>query len=78
MIPHYALAAIVGAGCHGMEKELELPIGPNEKGQPLPTTLRSAIDKFVSPDSIARHIFDKAFIDFYAATREDEVSQWWS
>ena len=76
VVPHYALAAIIGAGCRGIEKQAKIPIGPNEKGQLLPTRLRSAIEKFQSPDSIARQIFDNDFVDFYAATREDEVCQY--
>lgn len=76
--PHYAMAAILGAGLRGIRKKLPLTVPPTrfrkmEELEFLPNTLDEAVRRFKAPSSVAREIFGDEFVDFYAATREHEL-----
>jgi glutamine synthetase len=73
-VPHHALAAIIGSGLYGVTENLKLPIPPGVRGEPLPTHLRTAIDRFRSPVSLARKVLGDAFVNYYTALKENEVS----
>jgi glutamine synthetase len=77
--PYLALAAAVGAGLWGIEKEIEPgdPVEGNsyEKKHPakaqLPRTLMEAAGR-LKASKAARALFGDAFVDHYSATREWE------
>lgn len=69
--PHYALAALVGAGWRGVERGLELE--EEGEGEALPSTLEEATRAFGARGSVAREVLGDGFVDFFAATREHEV-----
>jgi len=77
--PYLALAAALGAGLYGIEKQWqpEIPITGNAYDQKhpefltLPRTLWDAAQKFKSSDA-ARNLFGDAFVDHFAASREWE------
>ena len=82
MNPYLAMAAVVAAGLHGVEKGLKLtapPItGTNQGADHIPRAPRSLIEttrRFKASD-IARDWFGDAFVDHFAATREWEHRQW--
>ncbi|KAH9817354.1 hypothetical protein DFH28DRAFT_889981 [Melampsora americana] len=80
MNPHYALAAIVGAGIYGIEQKLELKDYPPIDSQDstsnrplsLPKTLEQATKQFMRPESKARIIFGNDFVEHFGMTREHE------
>jgi len=77
--PYLALAAALGAGLYGIEKEWqpEPPIKGNAYDQnhpeflALPRTLWDAAQRFKSSDA-ARNLFGDAFVDHFGASREWE------
>ena len=81
--PHYTLAAVFLAGLRGVEEKLEIRVPPSasrtpEDGKPkmLAGSLDEALRRFAAPDSVARKLFDPAFIAFFAASREHELKLW--
>jgi glutamine synthetase len=80
--PYLAIAALLAAGLHGVEKKLKLtapPIrGTNEGSENIPRAPRSLKETtaiFKASDA-ARDWFGDAFVDHFAATREWEWRQW--
>jgi glutamine synthetase len=73
--PYLAMAACLGAGLRGIEQQIEPPAEASgdagAAGDPLPTTLADATDRFRSSAG-AREIFGNAFVDHYALTRDWE------
>lgn len=81
--PHFALSALLAAGWRGVQKKLEINIPPtwvlNKEGkraERLPNSLEHAIDRFRSPKSVARQIFDEDFVDHFVASRDHELKLW--
>jgi glutamine synthetase len=82
MNPYLAMAAVVAAGLHGVEKGLKLtapPItGTNQGAEHIaraPRTLIETTRAFRQSD-LARDWFGDTFVDHFAATREWEWRQW--
>jgi glutamine synthetase len=80
--PYLAMAALLAAGLHGVEKKLKLttpPIhGTNEGSENIPRAPRSLKETtaiFKASDT-ARDWFGDDFVDHFAATREWEWRQW--
>jgi glutamine synthetase len=83
--PYLVLAAIVGLGWRGVEKELEIQIAPgfdtkggageNKKGERLARSLREATERFTAAKSVAREVFGDPWVDHFGGTREHEVRQ---
>jgi len=79
--PYLAMAAVIAAGLHGVEKGLKLgaPItGTNEGSEDVPRAPRTLIEttrNFKASD-IARDWLGDAFVDHFAATRDWEWRQW--
>jgi glutamine synthetase len=80
--PYLAMAAVIAAGMHGVEKGLKLtapPItGTNQGADDVPRAPRSLIrstQNFKASD-IARDWLGDTFVDHFAATREWEHRQW--
>jgi glutamine synthetase len=42
----------------------------------LPTSLETATERMMRPDSIAREVFGNDFVDHFGGTREHEVALW--
>ncbi len=80
--PYLAMAAVIAAGMHGVEKGLALtapPItGTNQGAENVPRAPRSLIRSThnFKESSIARDWFGDTFVDHFAATREWEHRQW--
>ncbi|HYD75427.1 glutamine synthetase family protein [Ramlibacter sp.] len=80
--PYLAMAAVIAAGLHGVEQELELgtpPItGTNQGAEDIPAAPRSLIEttRIFRQSAIARDWLGDAFVDHFAATREWEWRQW--
>ena len=80
--PYLAMAAVVAAGMHGVEKGLKLtapPItGTNQGGENVPRAPRTLIEttrNFLASD-VARDWLGDTFVEHYAATRDWEWRQW--
>ncbi|KAL1894806.1 hypothetical protein Cpir12675_003501 [Ceratocystis pirilliformis] len=83
---HLVMAAILGCGWRGVQKQLALPCSPlakgdavgsnADKGERLAKSLREATERFASKDSVAREVFGDDFVDHFAGTRMHEVRQW--
>jgi glutamine synthetase len=80
--PYLAVAALLAAGLHGIEKGLKLdtpPItGTNQGGEHIaraPRSLGATTDIFRRSD-LARDWFGDVFVDHFAATRDWEWRQW--
>lgn len=79
MNPYLAIAASLGAGLWGIEKQLELE--PEAEGDPshlprrVPRTLREASDR-LAKSKPARELLGAAFVDHYVRTRDWEVRQY--
>lgn len=79
---HLVLAAILGCGWRGVEKKLEIPCPPldrgaeigsdTDKGERLAKSLKEATVRFMAKDSIAREVFGDDFVDHFGGTRENE------
>jgi glutamine synthetase len=80
--PYLAMAAVIAAGMHGVEKGLALttpPItGTNQGAEDVPRAPRSLIRSThnFKASAIARDWFGDTFVDHFAATREWEHRQW--
>jgi glutamine synthetase len=79
--PYLAMAAVVAAGLHGVEKGLTLgaPItGTNVGGEGVPRAPRTLIEttRVFQRSEIARDWLGDAFVDHFAATRDWEWRQW--
>jgi len=80
--PYLAMAAVIAAGIHGVEKGLKLstpPItGTNQGAEHIPRAPRSLIEttRIFQQSDIARDFLGDTFVDHFAATREWEHRQW--
>jgi glutamine synthetase len=80
--PYLAMAAVLAAGLHGVEKELKLttpPIhGSNEGAENIPRAPRTLIEttRLFRESAIARDWLGDVFVEHFAATREWEWRQW--
>ena len=80
--PYIAMAAVIAAGMHGVEKGLKLtapPItGTNEGRENIPRAPRSLLrtTHTFKESAIARDWFGDTFVDHFAATRYWEHRQW--
>ena len=80
--PYLAMAAVLAAGLHGVEKGLKLtapPItGTNEGSENIPRAPRSLLEttKNFRASEIARDWLGDTFVDHFSATREWECRQW--
>jgi len=80
--PYLAMAAVIAAGLHGVEKGLKLttpPItGTNQGAENIPRAPRSLIRSThnFKESAIARDFLGDTFVDHFAATREWEHRQW--
>jgi glutamine synthetase len=80
--PYLAMAAVIAAGLHGVEKGLKLsapPItGTNQGAENIPRAPRTLIEttRNFSDSAIARDWLGDTFVDHFAATREWEWRQW--
>ena len=80
--PYLAMAAVIAAGLHGVEKGLKLtapPItGTNQGAEAIPRAPRSLIRSThnFKESAIARDWLGDTFVDHFAATREWEHRQW--
>jgi len=88
MNAYFALSAIFLLGLRGIEKKKKLPGPPishftpedkkNGKVKMLPTSLETATERMMRPDSVAReeHMFGNDFVEHFGGTREHEVQLW--
>jgi len=80
--PYLAMAAVIAAGLHGVEKGLKLTTAPirgtNEGAENVPRAPRTLIETTTAFErsDIARDWFGDAFVDHFAATRRWEWRQW--
>jgi glutamine synthetase len=80
--PYLAMAAVIAAGLHGVEKGLKLTAAPitgtNEGAEHIARAPRSLIEttRIFQRSDIARDWLGDTFVDHYAATREWEWRQW--
>ena len=80
--PYLAVAALLAAGLHGIEKNLKLTappvIGTNQGSDNIPRaprSLKETTDVFRRSE-LAREWFGDTFVDHFAATRDWEWRQW--
>ena len=80
--PYLAMAAVIAAGLHGVEKGLKLTqpaiTGTNQGGEHIPRAPRSLIEttRILQGSAIARDWLGDTFVEHFAATREWEHRQW--
>lgn len=84
--PFLVLAAILGLGWRGVEKEMEVPVPPLGKGQDvggaadkgvrLAKSLKEAAAQMMRKESVAREVFGDDFVEHFGGTREHEVRLW--
>ena len=80
--PYLAMAAVLAAGLHGVERGLKLttpPItGTNQGAEDVPRAPRTLIEttRLLRQSEVARDWLGDEFVDHYAATREWEWRQW--
>ena len=80
--PYLAMAAVIAAGLHGVEKGLKLttpPItGTNQGGENVPRAPRTLIEtnRIFEKSPIARDWLGDGFVDHFARTRDWEWRQW--
>ena len=79
--PYLAMAAVIAAGLHGVEKGLKLgaPItGTNAGAEKIPRAPRTLIEttRIFEKSAIARDWLGDTFVDHFAATRDWEWRQW--
>jgi len=79
--PYLSMAASLASGLYGIENELSLDIQKTKgneykdsDNEPLPGTLKEAIDAMKSSD-VARELFGESFTDHFIRTREWEWKQ---
>ena len=82
MNPYLAMAAVIAAGIHGVEKGMKLtakPItGTNQGAENTPRAPRTLIEttRIFEKSDVARDWFGDDFVDHFAATRDWEWRQW--
>lgn len=88
IVPHYALAALIGLGLRGIEQKLEFPMPPlghsaaetQENGkrtsQRLAKDLKESTSLFMRPQSLAREVLGDIFVDHFGMTRLHEIKLW--
>ena len=80
--PYLAMAAVIAAGMHGVEKSLKLtakPVtGTNQGAEDIPRAPRTLIETthIFAQSEVARDWLGDDFVDHFAATREWEWRQW--
>lgn len=80
--PYLAMAAVIAAGLHGVEKNLKLTApaisGTNQGAEDIPRAPRTLIEttRIFKDSAAARDWFGDDFVDHFAATREWEWRQW--
>jgi glutamine synthetase len=80
--PYLAMAAVIAAGLHGVEKGLKLTVPPvtgtNQGAESIPRAPRTLIEttRNFSQSAIARDFLGDTFVDHFAATRDWEWRQW--
>ena len=80
--PYLAMAAVIAAGLHGVEKGLKLTTAPisgnNQGGDDVPRAPRSLLrsTQTFRDSEIARDWLGDTFVDHFAATRVWEFRQW--
>jgi glutamine synthetase len=80
--PYLAMAAVLAAGLHGVEKGLKLTAAPihgcNEGAEKIPRAPRTLIEttRIFQDSDVARDWLGDDFVDHFAATREWEWRQW--
>jgi glutamine synthetase len=80
--PYLAMAAVIAAGMHGVEKGLKLttpPItGTNQGGEDVPRAPRTLIEttRIFLQSQVARDWLGDTFVEHFAATRDWEWRQW--
>ncbi len=80
--PYLAMAAVIAAGLHGVEKGLKLtapPItGTNQGAEHIPRAPRTLIEttRVFRESKVARDWLGDTFVEHFAATREWEWRQW--
>jgi len=80
--PYLAMAAVIAAGIHGVEKGMKLnakPItGTNQGAENIPRAPRTLIEttRIFEKSDAARDWFGDDFVDHFAATRDWEWRQW--
>ncbi len=80
--PYLAMAAVIAAGLHGVEKGLKLttpPItGTNQGAEGVPRAPRTLIEttRIFKESAVARDWLGDTFVEHFAATREWEWRQW--
>jgi glutamine synthetase len=80
--PYLAMAAVIAAGLHGVEKGLKLtapPItGTNQGAEHIPRAPRSLAEttRIFKASAIARDWLGDTFVEHFAATRDWEHRQW--
>ena len=80
--PYLAMAAVIAAGLHGVEKGLKLsapPItGTNQGAEDILRAPRTLIEttRIFKQSTVSRDWFGDEFVDHFAATREWEWRQW--
>jgi len=80
--PYLAMAAVIAAGLHGVERGLKLstpPItGTNQGAENVPRAPRTLIEttRIFRQSQIARDFLGDTFVDHFAATRDWEWRQW--
>jgi glutamine synthetase len=80
--PYLAMAAVIAAGLHGVEKGLKLTAAPitgtNQGAEHIPRAPRSLIETtgIFKQSAVARSFLGDTFVDHFAATREWEHRQW--
>ncbi|HEX3729828.1 MAG TPA: glutamine synthetase family protein [Opitutaceae bacterium] len=80
--PYLAMAAVIAAGLHGVERKLKLTApaihGANAGSEDIPRAPRTLIEttRIFQQSAIARDWLGADFVDHFAATREWEWRQW--
>jgi glutamine synthetase len=80
--PYLAMAAVLAAGLHGVERGLKLTAAPitgcNEGAEKIPRAPRSLAETTAAfrRSAIARDWLGDAFVDHFAASRDWEWRQW--
>jgi len=80
--PYLAMAAVIAAGLHGIERNLKLatpPItGTNQGAENVPRAPRTLVEttRIFRQSQIARDFLGDTFVDHFAATRDWEWRQW--
>lgn len=80
--PYLAMAAVIAAGLHGVEKDLKLTVPPitgtNQGAEQIARAPRTLIEttRLLRQSEVAKDWLGETFVDHFAATREWEWRQW--